>query len=507
MAGARSDPWMSELDRPQDKPSEGTAVWVAMGAAITGVLIGGAAVYLGLQRPELTTAAAAATLAPLSPPPEVEAALATEPAVAAPTTEERLVAAIAKTRDAVVNLETPRGLGAGVIVDERGIVLTNYHVVDAALRPPSVGLFSAPEDLATPTLMARFENDRRVPTELLVLDPEEDLAVLRLVPEDKNERFVAADLGRSAEVQVGQEVFAIGNPHGLPHSVSRGIVSAKDRTDILSKRELGVLQLDASINMGNSGGPLFDLDGNLIGIVTARQREAEGIAFALPSDHVRGFLGAIGEGQALRSGMIGVNLDPNWKLADNVRDLGYAAGLSVAKVQDDNPAEAAGLRPGDVIVAIRGKRLDGLGRATDPEALATHLQATVRSMYPGEILPLTVVRGDERVILEVEIKSASDRDQTFIDAEDLLGVVLDRTSDVPKIQELRSTSPLARYGDALRGTQIVRLMGERVETTESIGERLAELRQLVRKQGATPLVLVGVRDAAGREADIPISVR
>ena len=113
-----------------------------------------------------------------------------------------------------------------------------------------------------------------------------------------------ADVGVDAAVsrhEVGQEVFAIGNPFGLTHTLSRGIVSAVDRTDVLPNRTVPVIQLDAAINIGNSGGPLFDLAGDLVGIVTAHllgdnpRSRAEGIAFALPMDHVRAFLRAVTE--------------------------------------------------------------------------------------------------------------------------------------------------------------------------------------------------------------------
>lgn len=481
-----------------------------MGAAVMGVLIGGAAVYLGLEHPALDPGRAFEHASTLDGVAAVQPVVEPTSAVDSHSEPERpsLADAVESTRDCVVNLETPRGLGAGVIVDPRGIVLTNYHVIDDALRPPTPSLFGDPEErAATLPLVARFGNDRRVPAEVLVADPEEDLAVLKLAPADPEERFAAAQLGTSSALRVGQEVFAVGNPFGLRHTVSRGIVSATDRTDILAKPQLSLIQLDASINLGNSGGPLFNLDGELVGIVTARRQQAQGIAFALPMDHVRGFLRAVTDPEGVRSGWIGVNLALRRPLDDEVTGLGYKAGLFVERVLEDRAAQQAGLLAGDTVVALRGKRLDGLERAEDPEALATHLQATVRSMFPGERLPVTVVRGGKSLEIEIEIESATERDQTFIDAEDLLGLLLDPKRDDAVIVGVRSHSPLSRYDRILHGTQLVRVMGEPVQGVDGLGPPLAELRQLVRKGGATPTVFLGVRDTYGREAEIPVRVR
>jgi S1-C subfamily serine protease len=484
----------------------GSSLWVATGSAIVGVLIGGAAVWHGHQA-RIAARPPEIAIVERSPP---EAALPTTPAVDPLLLQPQpgtLVGAVAGTRDTVVNLETPLGLGAGVIVDPHGIVLTNYHVIADALAPaPS---FFMSDDRPATQLWARFANDRRVSAVVIVADPEEDLAVLRLQPEVEGETFAAARLGSSERLAVGQEVFAVGNPLGLPHSVSRGIVSALDRTHVLPNQQLSLIQLDASINLGNSGGPLFNLDGELVGIVTARRRQAEGIAFALPVDHVRGFLRAVVDPESARSGVIGVTLALEIPLPPEVHELGYAAGLPIDAVHEGLPAQAAGLLPGDTIVALRGKRLDGLPAPSvdRPEALATHLQAVVRAMYSGERLPLTVVRGRELVELALEVGSATARDQVFIDAEDLLGLMLDRAADAPRIAGARESSPLRRYGDVLRGTTVVRFAGREVTDVEALGGALAELRVLARKQGIAPSVLIGLRDESGNEQDFLLEVR
>ena len=176
-------------------------------------------------------------------------------------------------------------------------------------------------------------------------------------------------------------------------------------------------------------------------------------------------------------------------------------------MHEDKPAEAAGLQAGDTIVALRGKRLDGLPRAHNPEALATHLQQVVRAMFSGEKLPMTIVRGDRTLELELEVGSASARDQVFIDAEDLLGLQLRRDAEAPTIAAVRETSPLWRYGDALQGATISRFAGRDIAGVDGLADPLAELRSLTRKGGAAPRVLIAFRDTQGNVEEFLMQLR
>jgi S1-C subfamily serine protease len=471
-----------------------------------GVLIGGAAVYLGSASSDERLGVVPRGVAVGE---GVVVDRGQDPArVNAPSPEPgpRLVDAVALTRDSVVNLQTAAGLGAGVIVDERGIVVTNFHVIADALGSPSVELFGSSQG-GPARVVARFENQREVPATILVADREEDLAVLRLEPQRETERFAAAEIGRSSELRVGQDVFAVGNPFGLPHTVSRGIVSALDRTGILETRELPVIQLDASINIGNSGGPLFNLEGELVGIVTARRQRAQGIAFALPIDHVRGFLRAVSEPSMRRSGMMGVTLNLERGFDSRAQALGYGAGLVLEEVHPGHAAEKAGLRAGDVVVELRGKRLDGLKGNATPRELASHLQKTVRSMFPGEQLAVTVVRDAEVREIAVEIGSASDRDQAYIDAEELLGLELKRSGDVPVIERVRG-GPLLGFARFVQGARITRLMGNDVATLDELGKIMGEIRELTRTHGATLTVPLGLVDVQGRSLpELPLLVQ
>jgi len=472
---------------PDSRPSP---LWLAAGTGLVGVSLGAAAVMLGLRtgaRDLRDDEAAVVTAAEECVAPAVEAM----PPPAERPQSGTLVEAVAATRDAVVNVATGRTLGAGVIVDPRGIVVTNYHVIADALAVPSGLRVDASK---SPTVTARFENGRELSATVLVADPEEDLAILRLRAPDSSERFAAVSLGRSSELAVGQEVFAVGNPLGLNHSVSRGIVAGLDRTEVLRGRKLPLVQLDASINVGNSGGPLFSLDGALVGIVTMKRRDAQGIAFAVPVDHVRGFLRAVSDPELpRRSGAIGLEIMARRATGPADWRLGYGAWLEITKVMADGPAARAGLRLGDGVVEVRGKRIDGIAvGAGGIGALSQYLQSTVRTLFPGERLPLTVVRGDAVERVEVEVGAAPLDTQAVIDAEELLGLRLVPGTAV--IDGVLAGSPLARLRRPLPGLQIVGLVDRTIASVEDLAAELASLQEL-RRESLGPLeVLVGLRE-------------
>src|SRR5690606_26823850 len=207
----------------------------------------------------------------------------------------------------------PRGgkesfAGAGVIYDQRGLVLTNHHVIEPMLR-------SSPDSLARSggggQLTARFVDGRVSEATVLFNSPEEDLAILKLGEEGEEAdepKRVTAEFGKSSQLRVGETVFAVGCPVGLEHTVSAGIVSALNRTGVMPNRYLPTIQRDAAINLGNSGGPLFDSSGALVGITSARSSRGQGIGFAIPIDRVRVYLRALYQGEAGRSGVIGATI-------------------------------------------------------------------------------------------------------------------------------------------------------------------------------------------------------
>ena len=233
-----------------------------------------------------------------------------------------------------------RSLGSGVIVDKRGFILTNNHVVDQATK-----------------VQVTLNGDQMPYTAKVIgTDEETDLAVLKI---DVGHDLPAAKLGNSEGVQVGDWVLAIGNPFGfLQGSVTAGIISAKDRGNV-GQQFQRFLQTDAAINPGNSGGPLVDMAGEVIGINTAiitGGRGNEGVGFALPSNAAIGVYNQIAATGRVTRGSIGVSFREDQGSNPIVlKELGAPYGIVLQNVQPGSPAEKAGLQSGDVITAVNGK--------------------------------------------------------------------------------------------------------------------------------------------------------
>src|SRR6266567_2013156 len=234
--------------------------------------------------------------------------------------------------------QAERSLGSGVIVDKRGFILTNNHVVDQATK-----------------IQVQLNGDTtRYTAKVVGVDQETDLAVIKI---DASKELPTAKLGNSDGVQVGDWVLAIGSPFGLQATVTAGIISAKDRSGI-GQQFQRFLQTDAAINPGNSGGPLVDLSGQVIGINTAiitGSRGYEGVGFALPSTTaIRVYDQIIKQGRVTR-GSIGVSFQE--EISTNpitLKSLGAPYGVVIESVQAGSPAEKAGLKGGDVITSVNG---------------------------------------------------------------------------------------------------------------------------------------------------------
>jgi serine protease Do len=236
--------------------------------------------------------------------------------------------------------QTERSLGSGVIVDKRGYILTNNHVIEQATK-----------------IQVQLNGDTtRYTAKVIGTDEETDLAVIKI---DSNKDLSIAKLGNSDGVQVGDWVLAIGSPFGLQATVTAGIISAKDRGGMINDHQFQkFLQTDAAINPGNSGGPLVDLSGQVIGINTAiitGGRGYEGVGFALPSTTaIRVYDQIIKQGRVTR-GSIGVQFQE--EVSTNtitLKSLGAPYGVVIEYVQAGSPAEKAGLKGGDVITSVNG---------------------------------------------------------------------------------------------------------------------------------------------------------
>jgi len=383
----------------------GPALVFLAGAIIGGLALAFLAVFF---RPELLVRAprpaANATSAPAAPGPiaaNTNPANTQTAAPNAPAVEEShsLAAAVRRAAPAVVNIYTARvvteqvqpntfeqifgqfgprfqqrvqrALGSGVIIDEAGHIVTNNHVIANAT-----------------SIKVQLADGRTAVARVVGRDPDTDLAVLSI----KLDRLPVMSLGRSDQLQVGDEVLAIGNPLGLQQTVTHGIVSATDRKQLGVATFENFIQTDAPINEGNSGGALVNTRGELIGIntaVAAKNLDAngvEGIGFAIPVNLARGVMREILDHGRVVRGWSGI-------VADDFSDeqaaqYGLAhGGVVVTNLYVNGPAVAAGLRGGDILLAIDGHELQ---RAQDA-------MAQLASRKPGTMVKLRVQRGQQQL--------------------------------------------------------------------------------------------------------------
>jgi len=232
-------------------------------------------------------------------------------------------------------------LGSGFIIDKKGIVVTNNHVIQGA------------EDI-----IVSVNGATEYKAKVLGKDPYMDLAVLQI---ESDETFIPVSFGDSDKARVGDWVIAIGNPFGFGGTVTSGIISSRNR-DIGLTRYDDFIQTDASINQGNSGGPLFDLNGKVIGINTAiiapGQSGSIGIGFAIPSNPASNVISQLIEFGETKRGWLGVRIQVVTKEIAEVEKLEKAEGALVASVAENSPANKAGIKAGDIILEFDGKRID-----------------------------------------------------------------------------------------------------------------------------------------------------
>ena len=226
-------------------------------------------------------------------------------------------------------------LGSGFIIDAKGIVITNNHVIKGA------------EDI-----MVRIEGDKEYKAKVLGSDPLSDIAVLKI---ESKEKLIPVKFGDSDKARIGDWVIAIGNPLGLGGTVTSGIISARNR-DIGMSRYEDFIQTDASINVGNSGGPLFDMNGEVIGINTAilGQAGSIGIGFAIPSNSAKKVIEQLIEFGETKRGWLGVRIQVVTKEIADVEKLDKPRGALVASVAEGSPSDKAGIKAGDIILEFNG---------------------------------------------------------------------------------------------------------------------------------------------------------
>jgi len=267
-------------------------------------------------------------------------------------------------------------LGSGVIIDGRaGLVLTNAHVISGA-----------------ETITVRLTDGRDFKAEMIGSDPDFDLAVLR-IKDAKN--LPGVKMGDSDDILIGETVIAIGNPYGFSHTVTTGVISALNRTISTDRGRSGnFIQTDAAINPGNSGGPLLNINGELIGINTAIHAKGEGIGFAIPINKAKAVVAEListGHVAPIWLGLFGQSIDQDMALYFNLKSVN---GMIVTDTFPDTPAQAAGIKAGDVLVGMNGRSL------RDVDEYLTRLRGHTR----GEYLMLNLLRDGKRV--DIRIKPA-----------------------------------------------------------------------------------------------------
>ena len=265
------------------------------------------------------------------------------------------------------------GLGSGVIVSPEGYILTNNHVVEGAQE-----------------IEVTLSDSRRTTAKVIGTDPDTDLAVLRITLD----RLPVIAMGNSDTVQVGDKVLAIGNPFGVGQTVTGGIISALGRNQLGINTFENFIQTDAAINPGNSGGALVDVNGSLLGINTAiysRSGGNMGIGFAIPVNTARQVLeGLVRDGQVTR-GWIGVEpVELNSDLAESF-GIKQTEGVIITGVLQNGPAFKAGLKPGDVLLAVGEKDVHNV----------SELLALIAAQTPGTAVKMRIKRRDADLSLEV----------------------------------------------------------------------------------------------------------
>jgi serine protease DegQ len=271
--------------------------------------------------------------------------------------------------------ERKSSLGSGVIVSSEGYILTNHHVVEAADE-----------------IEIALADGRKAKASIIGSDPDTDLAVIKI----NMEGLPSITFGRSDQAKVGDVVLAIGNPFGLGQTVTMGIISALGRTQLGINTYENFIQTDAAINPGNSGGALIDAQGNLIGINTAifsQSGGSLGIGLSIPTAIVKQIMKQIIQTGNVTRGYIGVEVqDLTQELAESFK-LNSTEGALIAGVLKNGPAYNAGIKPGDILIAVEGK----------PVASSSDMLNLIADLSPGQTATFSVMRNQEEKSLIISI--------------------------------------------------------------------------------------------------------
>ena len=319
------------------------------------------------------------------------------------------------------------GMGTGIIIDNKGYILSNNHVIKGADK-----------------VIVKLSDKREIEAKVVGADEKTDVAVLKI----EGDKFTPATLGDSSKIAVGQWVVAIGNPFGLSETVTAGIISAKGRAHVGIADYEDFIQTDAAINPGNSGGPLVNLRGEVIGINTAivsRSGGYQGIGFAIPINMARSIMEQLVQKGKVTRGWLGVVIQEITQELAKSFNLGQVKGALIADIMKGSPAEQAGLRQGDVVIAYNGVPVESVNQ----------LRNMVANTGVGERIAVEIYRENNFTTLYVVIGDLSKVDLDSMQEDgatvDILGLDLQNLN--PELAK--------KYGyDSDGGVVIVRVKPE-----------------------------------------------
>ena len=305
-------------------------------------------------------------------------------------------------------------LGSGFIIDEKGIVITNNHVIQNA------------EDI-----VVRVGGDKEYKAKIIGADPLSDIAVLQI---ESKEKFIPVNFGDSDKARIGDWVIAIGNPFGLGGTVTSGIISARNRSIGLSRYE-DYIQTDASINSGNSGGPLFDMNGNVIGINTAifGKGGSIGIGFSIPSNSAKKVVSQLIEFGETKRGWLGVRIQVVTEEIANIEKLDEPRGALVASVAENSPSDKAGIKAGDIILEFNGTKIN----------VMKELPQIVAQTEVGKTVEVKIWRNKKEVIKKIKLG----RLETSSDFKEEKKETKTKTPEISEIKSLKITARLLNKKD------------------------------------------------------------
>ena len=388
-----------------------------------------------------------------------------------------------------------KGRGSGFIVSREGLILTNNHVVDGV-------------DKITVSVLLSDGSKKTYPATIKGNDPAYDLALIKIEPD---ENLPVLELGDSDALEVGEWVVAIGNPYGFEHSVTAGVISAKNRS--IHAQDVNFddfLQTDAAINPGNSGGPLLNMEGKVIGINTAIVPYAQGLGFAIPVNKAKEIMGDLESFGHVKRGWLGVSVRNITAEMAKAYKVEGTNGAMVNDVFKGDPADKAGLKRGDVIVELNGQKIKD----------SNDFVQKVRTLAPGTIAKIGVVRKGKRMNFNVKLAeransadgrpSAATESKSSATGSDALkdfGISkveaindslrrayrIDSSSEGLVITELDRDSKASADGEIREGDLLIEVNGQEVKTPEDIKNAIGNDESIVlmiEREGSTYFIMV-----------------